>query len=145
MAYIGSVISTHFHPLALVTLVIIVGRMVSTVHGNRDVCEDNLSPCGNDCNERCQAKYGGFDEQPQGTCHPEMPPGGMCTCDYYCGPPLSPDASKRSCTAALGLCGEECFNDCCNAKCGSQYNQGVGICEGIAPLICMCHYECNVI
>ncbi|KAB2600074.1 hypothetical protein D8674_010345 [Pyrus ussuriensis x Pyrus communis] len=53
--------------------------MVSTVQGNRDGCEDNLGPCGNDCNERCQAKHGGFDEQPQGTCHPECRPVG-CVC-----------------------------------------------------------------
>ncbi|ONI27293.1 hypothetical protein PRUPE_1G078000 [Prunus persica] len=79
----------------------------------------------------------------KGVCHPELPPG-LCMCSYFCGPPPAAKPSRRSWTKATQKIVHECNTDCCNAKCASQYNDGVGICDHIVgPSVCMCNYDCD--
>lgn len=93
------------------------------------------SPFNDECDKKCKALH----SDGQGSCDSQF---NLCTCSYNCPAP-SPPSPPQPCTTGLGLCTNECSEDCCKAKCASGYNQGVGECDSIAGYrLCNCVYVC---
>nr|ABD33385.1 hypothetical protein MtrDRAFT_AC157504g5v2 [Medicago truncatula] len=67
-----------------------------------------------------------------------------CICNFECGGKAGKKAPKRDCNASTGPCSKECGDSCCNNKCASKYNIGVGYCRSLfLPLaMCQCVYAC---
>ncbi|WJX24037.1 Defensin-like protein [Trifolium repens] len=117
--------------LSLILVLYVLGRVKG------DQCSQDLGGCVDTptCNSYCKDQWSGGN----GACA-----FGKCICYYTCGGKPGKGAPKRNCEASPGPCSKECGNGCCNNKCASRYNQGVGYCNYVVPPIaaCSCQYVC---
>lgn len=105
-------------------------------------CSDPLGACGpiGDCQQRCEAKH----NDGVGSCQ-----FGLCTCVYSCGGSQTTEKiveTKRKCTSVVDVSSAQCNDSCCNSKCGSQFNEGIGFYKvlGRSTKLCTCQYVCWV-
>lgn len=100
------------------------------------ICQESLGGC-EQFDERCKAKHG---PTAQGNC--ESRTSNICTCGYWCGPPLPPPEPKV-CYGGAGMCSKKCWKQCCNQVCASMFFRGVGFCESFGSIyLCKCQYPC---
>nr|KYP62294.1 Defensin-like protein 183 family [Cajanus cajan] len=126
----------HISLYYLLLIIMILIFMTGQSEGG-SACSKGLGACGprGDCDKRCKAEF----SDGQGSCELNL-----CTCYYNCAPP-GPPAPKK-CNINLGVCTENCNEDCCISKCATQYRQGQGRCTNLigTPFSsCSCDYICG--
>ncbi|AES65252.1 Defensin fusion [Medicago truncatula] len=119
--------------LSLMLVLFVVGQM--KVKGEK--CSLFIAGCLDTpaCDSYCKDQWSGGI----GICSNER-----CICNFECGGKAGKKAPKRDCNASTGPCSKECGDSCCNNKCASKYNQGVGYCRSLLPplAMCQCVYAC---
>ncbi|RHN73426.1 hypothetical protein MtrunA17_Chr2g0298351 [Medicago truncatula] len=65
----------------------------------------------------------------------------LCTCTFEHPAPGVPPYDK--CDKGMGLCSDECDNDCCNDRCRIKYpKSGIGYCiKNYGLNYCLCTYK----
>ncbi|MBA0708475.1 hypothetical protein Golax_023586, partial [Gossypium laxum] len=93
-------------------------------------CEKKIGICDENCNSKCEASKSG-----KGICEKLSPNEiGTCKCLYECDGNENSSPKNKKCNGGIGLCSEQCADDCCDRNCAIKYPGplgGSGFCMNI--------------
>nr|KJB22034.1 hypothetical protein B456_004G026300 [Gossypium raimondii] len=124
-----------FFPLFYIFAVLLILNTSGKVDGAQ--CEKKIGICDENCNSKCEASKSG-----KGICEKLSPNEiGTCKCLYECDGNESSSPKNKKCNGGIGLCSEQCADDCCDRNCAIKYPGPLG---GVWVLHEYCWCTCSI-